>query len=256
MGGGSLERGGEAAAARGAIGQRDPRARLVAAVAILVTIIALNSLTVLVAALAGAGLLVGLARLPGHALRHRLAHVEGFMVVLLVLLPFTTPGTALWSAGPLVLSSEGLARAVAVALKVNIAVLTLFALVGALEPVRLGHAAARLGVPLKLVHLFLFVVRYVGLFQAEAAHLLEAMKARAFVPRASRHCWRSLGNLAGMMLVRSFERAERVDEAMRCRAFAGRFPLVTEDRFGTGDAVFGALTAVALATLVMLDRLA
>lgn len=255
MGGGGLEACCDPAPAQGIVGRLDPRSRLAAAVAILVTVVALDGLPALLAALAGAIGLVALARLPIHDLRHRLLHVEGFMAVLLVLLPFTTPGHPLWTAGPLSLSQEGLRHALVVALKVNIAVLTIFALLAALEPVRLGHAAARLGVPLKLVHLFLFVVRYVALLRGEAGRLLEAMRARAFVPAASRHCWRSLGNLAGMMLVRALERAERVDEAMRCRGFSGRFPLVGEDTAHRGDLVFAGLTGLFLLTLLIADRL-
>jgi cobalt/nickel transport system permease protein len=115
---------------------------------------------------------------------------------------------------------------------------------------------ARLGVPVKLVHLFLFTVRYAAVFRTETGRLLEAMRARAFVLRSSRHSWRTLGNLTGMMLVRSVERAERVEEAMRCRGFSGRLPLVATETFAPADVVFGTLLGVVLISLIAADRLA
>ena len=234
----------------------DPRVRLLAALVVVAGIIALSTPLALGTALGGGLVLVALARLPATLLRHRLMHVEGFMLVLLVLLPFTTPGTAVLTLGPLAASGEGLTRAFIIALKVNAAMLSTFALLGSLEPVRLGRAAAQLGLPEKLVHLFLFAVRYVGVFQAEATRLVEAMRARAFVLRSDRHTWRTLGNLAGLMLVRSLERAERVEEAMRCRGYAGRLPATPTTPLALRDFAFTATTALVVAGLIVADRLA
>lgn len=234
----------------------DPRTRLLAAACFLTAIVALRSLPMLALALVGAAALVLLARLPWQALQHRLMHVEGFMVILLLFLPFTVPGTELFSLGPISASREGLLRALEILLRVNAAVLAVFALLGGLEPVRLGQAAARLGVPHKLVHLFLFTVRYVGLVQAEAGRLVEAMRARGFVARSNWHTWRTLGNFAGLVLVRSLDRAERVQEAMRCRGFAGRFPLTADLAFARQDLGFAAIGCGAAVTLVLADRLA
>jgi cobalt/nickel transport system permease protein len=237
------------------VARLDPRTRLLAGLAFVVGVISLETLPPLLLAVATALVLVALARLPFVAMRHRLLHVEGFMLVLLVLLPVTTPGVPLLSIGPLSMTEEGVLHASTIALKVNAAVLAVFALLGSLEPVRLGRAAARLGLPLKLAHLFLFVVRYVGVFRAEIHRLLEAMRARAFVPRSNLHTWRTFGNLAGMMLVRSLDRAERVDEAMRCRGFSGRFPLATAESFTRRDVGFGAVIGLAIVALVAADKI-
>ncbi|HMN88201.1 MAG TPA: cobalt ECF transporter T component CbiQ [Bauldia sp.] len=233
----------------------DPRVRLVLALAVVATVIALSSPLALVAAIALAGALVALARLPAGATLRRLMHVEGFLLLLLVLLPFTTPGTPALAFGPLTASAEGIARAVGIVLRVNAAVLATFALVGGLEPVRAGRAAARLGVPEKLVHLFLFAVRYVGVFRAETVRLVEAMRVRGFVAGSNRHTWRSLGNLVGMILVRSIERAERVEEAMRCRGYSGRLPHAPATPLAPRDHAFATATILALAALLALDRL-
>lgn len=232
-----------------------PRARLLATLILILAAVSLRGLPAQGAALAGA---IALALASGQALKpllHRLAHVEGFMALLLAMLPFTVPGTPLITFAPLALSAEGLGRALGIALKVNTAVLVVFALLGTVEPLRLGHAARALGVPVRLVQLFLFTTRYVELFRDEIRRRREAMRARAFARRSSLHTFRAYGNLAGMVLVRALEKAARVEEAMRCRAFDGRLPAIGLDDGGRGAIAGPGLALVAGAALIALDRL-
>jgi cobalt/nickel transport system permease protein len=46
---------------------------------------------------------------------------------------------------------------------------------------------------------------------------------RGFRNRANLHSYRTIGQVAGTLLVRSAERSERVGQAMRCRGFDGEF---------------------------------
>ncbi|MFA7437708.1 cobalt ECF transporter T component CbiQ [Castellaniella sp.] len=154
----------------------------------------------------------------------RLFHLEGFLILLLITLPFTVPGAELFRLGPWVASAEGFARALALACKVTASVLLISLLFASVEVLSLGAALRGLHVPEMLVRLFVAVVRYLGLIQSEFRRLHESMRARAFVPRSGRHTWRSYGYLLGMLLVRAMERAERVEEAMRLRGYSGRFP--------------------------------
>ncbi|WP_378941227.1 cobalt ECF transporter T component CbiQ [Mesorhizobium sp. ANAO-SY3R2] len=230
-----------------------PNTRLVATLAVLVFATIVHSPVVLGTALIAAAVLVLLARLPSADLRHRLLHLEGFMIVLLALLPFTVPGRPLFAVGPIVATNEGLIRALTVVIKVNICTLTVFALLGSLDPVRIGQAAMTLGVPSKLVKLFLFTVRYVSVFRDETSRLAEAMRARAFRPRSNLHTWRTFGNLAGTMVVRSLERAQRVDEAMRCRGFAGNMPTVPVGPVRHYDVAFASFFLCAIVGLLVVE---
>lgn len=231
----------------------DPRTRLLAALACVVGVLALTNLWLLAAAIVAASVLLRLSGVPMGRVRGRLLHLEGFLVLLLVLLPFTTPGTALFSLGPLQASDTGLRLAITIVLRVNACVLVILALLSSMDAVRLAHTLARLGMPWKLAHLFLFTARFIGLFRAEAARLRDAMRARVFVARSNLHTWRSLGNLVGMLLVRSIERADCVDEAMRCRAFSGHFPIAAAPPRGHGDALFASMLLLVIASLVGVD---
>ena len=200
-------------------------------------------------------LLIALAARPDRALWRRLRHVEGFVALLLLTLPFAVPGAPLLTLGPLSASLEGLSRAALLAAKVTTAALVLLALLGTVEPIRLGAALHALLLPEPLVRLFVLTLRYLGLIGDEARRLREAMRARAFRARTDRHTWRSFGNLIGMLLVRALDRARRVEEAMRLRGFSGRFPhaalAAPTARDWTGFALLTGLAAAAL----LLDRL-
>lgn len=234
----------------------DPRARLLGTGLAVILVLMLHDLGVL-AAVALAALALALALGPGRgALVHRLLHMEGFMLVLLVFLPFTVPGTPLFGHPPLAASAEGVHRAVEILLKVNASAFLVFAFLAGLEPVRLGQGALGLKVPERLVQIFFLVVRYGAVLRAEATRLDEAMRARAFVPRSSLHTWRSYGHLFGMLIVRALERAERVGEAMRCRGYDGRLPApATPLAFKACDLAFLALVASGLALAVAAERL-
>jgi cobalt/nickel transport system permease protein len=227
-----------------------PEGQILAAAAFALVAVSLDRLDLLLLALALAALLAILARLPlGPTLRRVLA-MDAFMVPVLLLLPATVPGPTIASLGPFELSGAGLRQAVAILLTANAVILAALALIGTIEPARLGHALQRLGVPQKLVSLLLFTVRYVSVLQQDFARMRRAMRARAFVPSSSRHSWRAFGYLFGMLLVRSFERSERIMAAMRCRGFTGRYLLPDAAPAGPADLAFGALVTLALAGLV------
>lgn len=196
----------------------DLRLRLMAALALVACLSQLRQLEV---ALAGLALCVGLAW--GRIDRHRLRHVEGFVLVLLLLLPLTVPGRALLTLGPVEISQEGILRALLLASKIFASALVLMALLGAVETARLGAALHALRLPEPLVRVFVLAPRYLEVIRGESTRLRMAMRARGFRPGTNRHTLRSYGNLTGMLLVRGLDRARRVDEAMRMRGFSGRF---------------------------------
>ncbi|OAN53064.1 cobalt ECF transporter T component CbiQ [Paramagnetospirillum marisnigri] len=235
------------------VARLDPRSRVLLAVAFTGAVVLAESLSALSIALGVAIGLALLARLPWRLTLRRLLALEGFMLVVLALLPFTVPGRILAEPLGFGLSAEGLRQAAQIALRANAVAVALAALLGSLEVVALGRALARLGAPSRLVHLFLFTVRYIGVLEQEYGRLRLAMRARAFRPGPGLHCWTSLGHLFGMLLVRSLERAERIDAAMRCRGFTGRFHLLDDhgpERPGALDLGVGAASTAALLLVV------
>jgi cobalt/nickel transport system permease protein len=232
----------------------DPRARVAAALAFALAVVALERLESVAFALGAAVVLAVLFRVPPGTAARRLAAAQASLALLVVTLPFAIPGESVFRLGPLRASDAGLLRAGMVALKANAIALAVMALLGTLDAGRLGHALHRLRAPAALVQLLLFTVRYLGLLEAELARLRTALRARAFRPGSDRHTLRTLGLLAGVLIVRSAARADRVLEAMRCRGFTGRFHVLDELRWRAADGAFAAALCLGSAGLLAADR--
>lgn len=241
-------------AAAGWLARRDPRLLVLASLGFALVTVSLSRPQVLIAAFGFAFILVMGCVRDVRVLARRLAPLEGLMLLMLLTLPFTIPGEPWFRVGPLTASFDGLERALTIALKANSIALALLALLGGGDPAAMGHALARLGIPDKLVHLFLLTVRYVGLLYQEQLRLWRAMRARAFVPRSDRHTWRSLGWLMGMLLVRSLERSRRVTSAMKCRGFHGRFYVLDPLRWQREDSLLALAFLFAFSGLLALEH--
>ena len=224
------------------LAQVDPRARIAAAVILALVVAAVRSVpATALGVAAGAGLVVA-ARISPANLFRRLLPLEILLAVLMVVLP--------WPA----YSREGLMLATVVALKANAVVLAAAALIGTMDAVTLGHALAHFQVPQKLTQLLLFMVRYFDVLGREYARLRAAMRVRCFRPAMNGHSYRMFGYLVGMLLVRSFDRSERVLAAMKCRGFRGRYYLLDHFAFAPRrDGPFCAAMFVLVAILLGLE---
>ena len=197
-------------------------------------------------------LILGATERIERSLWRRLMHVEGFVLLIFITMPFLIPGPSLFSIGPLQASLEGVARAALIGCKVSASVLLLMVFLGPIEPIRLGAALYALKLPESLVRLFVMTVRYVSVIRMEATRLHKAMRARAFQPGTNRHTYTSYGNLIGMLLVRSLDRAHRVENAMLCRGYNGRYPYAELSAPKPMDWFSGSiLMALALGILLM-----
>jgi cobalt/nickel transport system permease protein len=182
--------------------------------------------------------------------------VNLFTAFLWVFVPLSAPGQALFHLGPLAYTREGAALALLLTLKINAAFLAVTALVASIAPPELGCALQALGLPEKLCHLLLMTHRYLFVIQREYQRLFTAARARGFVPRTSGHTYRTFAWLLGMLLVKSWDRAERVHQAMLCRGFTGRFYCLTDLRCRAADVLFVAASLASAAAMVLAERLA
>lgn len=235
------------------IDRLDPRLRVVAAFLFALVVVSSEQFLVLLIGLATSLLLARLAKLNFKRTLRRVIAMDMFMIFLIIMLPFTTPGEALFSVAGLPASKEGLLHAFKIALKANAVVLCLLSVVGTMSATTLGYAMARLRVPDKLVHLLLFTVRYLDVIGQEYKRMRRAMQARAFILRTDRHTWRSIGYLIGMLLVHSLERSERIADAMKCRGYNGRFYLMDEMELARQDYTFMVMGTLFLVTLTGLN---
>lgn len=75
--------------------------------------------------------------------------------------------------------------------------------------------------PKIIIMIFLLIYRYIGLLMEETNRMLQAYKLRAPRQKGINLCvW---GSFVGMLLLRTFDRAEQVNESMQLRGFTGEF---------------------------------
>ena len=167
--------------------------------------------------------LATIARLPVIRVIKRLILVNSFTLFLLLTLPLTYGGeqTVLFSLIPV--SIEGTRLALLIVLKTNTILLAMMALLNTSNLAALGYGLEKLGLPLRLCYLVLFTYRYIFVIEQEYKRLLRAAQLRCFRPSTTIHTYRTFGYLFGMTLVKSWEQAHRVHQAMVLRGFNGRF---------------------------------
>jgi cobalt/nickel transport system permease protein len=150
----------------------------------------------------------GAARTPLSLLAGRLA-IEAPFVLFVVVLPFA--------------AGDGWWLAFAILAKATLAVLATGVLAWTTTPADVLRGAERLRVPRTLVAIAGFALRYLQVVLGELRRMRLARTQRGDDPR---WVWqaRGTGRMVGALVVRTFERGERVHVAMLARGYDGSLP--------------------------------
>jgi len=123
---------------------------------------------------------------------------------------------------------EGIERFISIALKSWISIQLTIALVASTPFPRLLGALRAVGIPRILTSVIGLMWRYVFIFTDEASRLMRARDARSGLPHGiahtrSRLTWRArvTGGMMGNLLLRAFDRADKVYAAMLARGYDG-----------------------------------
>jgi cobalt/nickel transport system permease protein len=233
----------------------DPRVKFVVAVLFSVVVAVADRYGCLAVAACFALVLLVVARLALKEVFLRLLAVNVFIIFLWLFLPFTYGGEELFTVGPLQASRDGIAYALLITAKSNTIIVALIALLATTPIITLGHALSHLYVPNKLVHLLFFTVRYLQVLHSEYERLRNAMKIRGFTPRSNLHTYKTLAYLIGMLLIKSFDRADRIRKAMLCRGFHGEFYVLGHFDLQRSDLLFFAVTILVISGMAALQWL-
>ncbi len=227
----------------------DPRIKLVSGVLVTLPTAVASNCSPACLALVLACILVLMAKLDPKKILARLLVINGFIAFLWLFLPFSTPGTEVWSMGPFSATAEGIRLSTLITIKSNAIAIALMALVATIPVQTLGRAMQELRIPDKLCNLLLFSYRYIFVIEREYQRLTTAQRARGFRPGTNMHTYKTYAYLVGMLLVKSWDRAERVYQAMLCRGFRNKFYSLTEFACTTRDWTFLAAAILCCAFL-------
>jgi cobalt/nickel transport system permease protein len=208
------------------------------------------------------GLLVAVAvlvcRVPPGWIARRAALVAPFVIAVAATVVFTpaTEGDSLTL--PMVsatVSRDMMLLLAAVAVKGVLSVTAISVLVAVTGFQRMLRAMQTLYVPRLFVALLSFMWRYVGVLAEEALRMMRARDSRGRPPELTRRA-RVAGHMAGSLFLRSFERAERVGQAMVARGYDGTVrSLLSAERMRVADGLLAAgMTGALTAIMILLPK--
>jgi len=248
----------------GLLYRADPRIKIVIAVAFAfaITTVAEGDWSAIAGFGALAALTVILSRLPPLLVFRRALIALPFVAAAIPLI-FTREGNTV-ATMPLVgwtASAEGLTAVATIVLKSWLSVLLAVVLTSTTQPIDLIRGLERLRVPRVLASTIFFMYRYLYVIGAEGQRMMRARESRsAAAPGGSRSggtvFWRArvLGNMVGSLFLRSFERSERIYDAMQARGYDGTIRFASERALTRTDWLLFAAATILLGGLVLYGR--
>ena len=123
------------------------------------------------------------------------------------------------------------------------------------------HAFEHLRVPKILTTIVSFLYRYLFVLTDEVMRLLRAREARSAVAPGQRSgrsvAWRAkvTCNMAGQLFLRSYERSDRIYNAMLSRGYAGQLRTLNPHVMKSSDWLFAALTIFLILLVQLIGRI-
>ena len=230
----------------------DPRVKLLVYLPLIMQTTLSNDIHRISASLATGIILTSIAKLYSRLLVQRIAVVNVFMIFLWVTLPFSISGDPLWNIGPLTVSREGMTLPLLITLKANAIALYTISLPGTSTIMSLSHAMLHLRIPGKLVTVFYFFYRYIGVIADEFSKMLRMLQARGFHATTSIHTIKIYAFFTGMLFIKSHERSVRAYNALLMKDFHGEFPLLAHFRLSRQDLIFSCFMICLFLIIIML----
>ncbi|HML38794.1 MAG TPA: cobalt ECF transporter T component CbiQ [Bacillota bacterium] len=182
-------------------------------------------------------LLMALGELPYRSVLTRLLVALPFSFFAGLSNPFLDRDAALFLFGLPV--SWGLLSFLSIILKTVLTVMAVLILIATTPMDQLARQLIRLKVPRIFVMQIMLTYRYLALLLSEASGMMTAYHLRARNQKGIR--LEHVGTFMGQLLLRSYDRAEKVYIAMKCRGFNGEYQFAAPERMRPGDFISGAL---------------
>ena len=231
----------------------EPRIKVVSFGILIVSAVFVGTIPAALFFLVVAAALLLASRLPMRFICNRMKVICVFVIPILILMPITVPGTPILSLGPLAFTAEGLSFAVLVTIRSVTAILLVVTMLGTQRFDTTLKALALLRVPGIIVQMLLFTYRYIYVMIDEFLRIWSSMRAKGYTFRFTRHGLSMIGNCIGMLLIKSYERAERVYQAMIAKGYAGKPVSFSSFQITLPDGLFCAAVVVLAVAVPMIS---
>ncbi|MCQ3938145.1 MAG: cobalt ECF transporter T component CbiQ [Chloroflexi bacterium] len=199
----------------------------------------------------------------GYTFKRSIIALPFALIAITVL--FSIPGSPLtvfrFLAWDFTITDAGLLRFVSILIRAWLSVQMAILLVAVTRFPDLIHAMEHLRVPPVLTTVIAFLYRYLFVLTDEVFRLLRARQARSAAVPGSRSgggvMWRAkvAGNMAGQLFLRSYERSDRIYNAMIARGYAGHLYTLNPHEMKSGDYYAAALSIAVIFAVQILGRL-
>lgn len=241
--------------------QWDARVKIAALIGYAFCVAFLQQLVVAAVALAASVGAIYLSKLPWRRPLARLAAMAGFLGMFLIVMPFTVPvapGDTLITLPPLTAISfkvSGFLLALLIVVKASAIAMIMEPLLATAPFTVTVQGLSRLGAPSMICQMLLLSHRYIFVFLHEIKRMARSMRVRGFRSRTNLATLEVYGNFLGMLFVRSFDRTQRVYDAMLCRGYNGAFPTFFEFNATRSDWAKGCFWVGLGLALIVFDHL-
>src|SRR5512147_1804883 len=178
---------------------------------------------------------------------------------------FSIPGNSITSfrflMWDLTITDAGLLRFVSIVIRSWLSVQMAILLVATARFPDIVHALEHLRVPSILTTIIAFLYRYLFVLVDEVFRLLRAREARSAAEAGAKSggsvVWRArvAGNMAGQLFLRSYERSDRVYNAMLARGYTGHLLTINSHELRRVDYLTTALVLLAILFFQVVGRL-
>jgi cobalt/nickel transport system permease protein len=172
--------------------------------------------------------------------------------------PVTSFRFMMWN---LTITDAGLLRFVSIVIRSWLSVQIAILLVAVTEFPKIIHALTHLRVPAVITMIISFLYRYLFVLTDEVMRLLRARQARSAASPGQKSGgsvrWRAriAGHMAGQLFLRSYERSDRIYNAMLARGYKGELMTIHSHQFRARDWLIGTLCILGMIIMQLTGRL-
>lgn len=199
----------------------------------------------------------------GYTIKRSLVALPFALIAITVL--FSIPGNPVYSfhffMWNFVISDAGLLRFVSILIRSWLSVQMAILLVATTRFPDLIHALEHLRVPAILTTIIAFLYRYLFVLTDEVFRLIRARESRSAAAPGKRVgggvLWRAkvAGNMAGQLFLRSYERSDRIYQAMVARGYTGHLYTLNAHEMKSRDYYVTAFAIVFIFILQVIGRI-
>ncbi|MCM1985584.1 MAG: cobalt ECF transporter T component CbiQ [Methanococcoides sp.] len=226
----------------------DPRAKIITFTLLIFSFVFIEDIRIAFVSLLFSFFILLVSRIPFGFIFNRMKPGLIFVMPFLIVMPFALDGNVLYSYNGISISYDGLYYGSLVVIRAATSIMLTLIMLGTTKMDTTMKSLHSLKVPSPFVQTLMFSYRYIFVFIDEFLSMWTSMKAKGFKVKANKHSLSIIGNIVGMILVRSYERAERVYHSMASKGYTGESRTIVKFKMQTAD--YG-LAAILIGTVLI-----